>query len=71
MSLLRKVRVLLGALVHKPLTPRPEKADLDHEPGSPAEVPEVQGAPGLESRQQELADTERVADLITQQQRED
>jgi hypothetical protein len=71
MSLLRKVRVLLGALAHKPFAPRPEKVDLDQEPGKSAEATKPQGAPGLESRDQGVAETERVADLIAQQQRED
>jgi len=29
MSLLRKLRVLAGALVHKPFMPKQEKVDLD------------------------------------------
>jgi len=32
MSLFRKVRTLLGALAHKPFSPRLEKADLDPSP---------------------------------------
>jgi hypothetical protein len=69
MALFRKVRVLVGALVHRPFLPRVEKAELDesqsqgaeerHRPRSPANVREV-----------DLPDQERVADLIVQQQRD-
>jgi hypothetical protein len=60
MSLLRKIRVLVGALAHRPFMPRPEKVDLSQD----------REQPGEES-QPEVADTERVADLLAQQQREE
>ena len=62
MSFLAKVRTLVGALVHKPFAPRPEKAQLE---GSHSEVPSRQHN-GLEE-QARVDDTERVADLISQQ----
>jgi hypothetical protein len=60
MSLLRKIRVLVGALAHRPFMPRPEKVDLSQD----------REQPGEES-QPEVADTERVADLLVQQRREE
>lgn len=71
MSLFRKLHTLLGALVHKPFMPRPEKADLDegqddHGRGTPRRE-----RPELEAREPEVGDTERVADLIAQQLREE
>ena len=63
MSLLAKVRTLVGALVHKPFAPRLEKVDLA--PPDSKTVP--QQHTGLESREADVAETERVADLIAQQ----
>ena len=67
MSFLSKVRTLVGALVHKPFVPRPEKAHL--------EQPEPEGTgqqrAELEGQEAEVAETERVADLIAQQKQED
>jgi hypothetical protein len=68
MSLFRKVRTLVGALVHKPFTPRPEKVDLDEgqdDRGKRTQRPE------LEAPEPEVGDTARVADLIAEQQREE
>ncbi len=59
MSLLRKVRVLVGALVHKPFTPRPEKVDLEEDESRQAEA-------SLAKKEPEVADSERVADLIAE-----
>ena len=70
MGLLRKLRVLAGALVHKPFMPRPEKVALDED----AQASGVEGSAreGLDSGAQEsdLVDGERVADLLDKQQRE-
>ena len=78
MGLLRKLRVLAGALVHKPFMPRPakaalaspEKAELDE--GAEASGTERPAREGLDSGAQEsdLVDGERVADLLDRQQRE-
>jgi hypothetical protein len=70
MGLLRKFRILAGALVHRPFMPRQEKVDLDEETKAAAEG----GSPrkDLEARMQEpdVSDGERVADLIAKKQRE-
>ena len=70
MSLLRKLRVLAGALVHKPFMPKQEKVNLDEE----AKAPEEEELPHerLDSGTQEpdLVDGERVADLIAKKQQE-
>ena len=63
MSLLRKVRILVGALVHKPFMPRPEKVELDPASGQPPSAsPKDRLAPGTQAP--EAQDGERVADLI-------
>jgi hypothetical protein len=64
MNLIHKVRILAGALAHKPFMPRPEKENLEE----PAEEARVSNEPALEQKP-EVADTERVADLIAQKQR--
>ena len=66
MGLLRKVRVLMGALVHRPFMPRPEKIELPQKPEAAQ-----QGEPGqaLETEGQQVTDEGRVADLIAEQQR--
>ena len=70
MGLLHKLRVLAGALVHKPFMPEQEKVDLDKE----AKAPGTEGQPceRLDTGAQEpdLVDGGRVADLIARQQRE-
>ena len=70
MGLWRKLRVLAGALVHRPFMPKQEKPDLDEE----ARASEKEALPHerLDSGAQEpdLVDGERVADLIAKQQRE-
>jgi hypothetical protein len=68
MGLFDKVRILVGALVHKPFMPRPEKVVLD-EAGDKAPAPEAADRDLAEEGQGAVADTERVADLIAQQQR--
>jgi hypothetical protein len=69
MSLFRKVRVLVGALVHRPFMPTPERIDPDEgriqglqeapQAGSPSEIGAV-----------DLSDQDRVADLIARQKRD-
>lgn len=71
MGLLRKVRVLVGALVHKPFAPRPEKVDLDKDSNTPQEGEIGRDSSALEAQEPEVTDTERVADLIAQRQREE
>ena len=63
MSFLSKVRTLVGALVHKPFAPRPEKAHLDQ----PDVESSGQQLADLEGRDDGVAETERVADLIAEQ----
>ncbi len=63
MGLLHKVRILVGALVHKPFTPRPEREELEPSPrqaGAKGVRPDLraQVTPGMEE--------DRVADLIAE-----
>jgi hypothetical protein len=71
MDLLGKVRTLAGALIHRPFTPRPEKADLDKGPNQPAEGATQEIRPALEKQEPAVADSERVADLIAQQRQDE
>lgn len=71
MDLLRKVRVLVGALAHRPFMPRPEKVDLSKGADPAQEGPASQNRSGLEAQPPRATDTERVADLITQRQSEE
>jgi hypothetical protein len=71
MGLLRKVRVLVGALVHMPFAPPPEKVDLDKESSTPQEGEIGRDSSALETQESDVTDTERVADLIAQRQREE
>jgi hypothetical protein len=67
MSLFHKLRTLVGALVHAPFTPRPDKAGQGQPPPHPltAARPADNGAGAdLEARQSGVADTDRVADLL-------
>jgi hypothetical protein len=69
MSLFRKVRVLVGALVHRSFMPTPERIDLDEgQVQGPQETPQA-GSP-LETGVVDLSDQERVADLIARQKRD-
>jgi len=70
MGFLDKVRTLVGALVHKPFSPRPDKVDLDKEPSLPEMVAVRPARSELEGREPGVAETERVADLIAQQKRD-
>ena len=69
MGLLQKIRVLAGALEHKPFMPGPEKVDLDE--GVKASGAKRSALEELDSGNQEpdLVDGERVADLLDKQQR--
>ena len=67
MSLLHKLRTLVGALMHAPLTSRPDRSGRDEpSPSSPAAARPVDKAESaeLEARPSAVADTDRVADLI-------
>ena len=67
MGFLHKVRILVGALVHKPFTPRPERVNLDEGPEKP--VPRRNLEPAAE--EEGLEDTERVADLIARERQDE
>jgi hypothetical protein len=71
MSFFRKVRVLVGSWVHKPFMPRSEKIDLDEEPDLAGKGPARKDRSTLETQEPQVADTERVADLIVQKQQEE
>jgi hypothetical protein len=66
MGLLHKVRILMGALVHKPFAPRPEKADLDEDDQRRQEKGADQPSAGMEAEGQTILEGDRVADLIAQ-----
>lgn len=69
MSLLRKVRTLIGALAHKPLAPRPDKIPLDNPEDARQDWGTGADRSGLSAAQPPLEDAERVADLIAQKRR--
>lgn len=63
MGLLHKVRILVGALVHRPFTPRPKREELEpssRQAGAKSTPPDprAQVTPGMEE--------DRVADLIAE-----
>jgi hypothetical protein len=67
MSLLHKLRTLVGALVHAPFTPGPDKPGPDQVPLQPpaaARPADNAGSADLKAREPGIADTDRVADLI-------
>jgi hypothetical protein len=64
MGLLHKVRILMGALVHKPFSPRPEKADLGHDDQCKLETDPAQSSTGMEPEGETALEDDRVADLI-------
>jgi hypothetical protein len=70
MGLLRKLRVLAGALVHKPFMPKQEKVNLDEETRVPGKEESPHERLGTGTQEPDLVDGERVADLIAKQQRE-
>ena len=69
MSLFHRVRVLVGALVHRPFMPTPEKIELDEDQAQGPEETQQAGSP-LEANTADLPDQGRVADLIVRQQRD-
>ncbi len=71
MGLLGKVRVLVGALVHKPFAPRPEKVDLDERSEAPREGNEPQESVSRQAPDTRVEDSDRVADLIAQQRQDE
>lgn len=64
MGLLRKIRVLVGALVHEPFVPKPERTELRERSDSTQK--EAVGREGStpSDRSAEELDKARVADLI-------
>lgn len=70
MGLLQKLRVLAGALVHKPFMPKPEKVALDEEPKVPGKAGPAREGLDSDAKEPDVVDGERVADLIAKQQRE-
>jgi hypothetical protein len=71
MSLLHKVRILMGALARRPFMPRPERVNLDDGPDSPRDEAQPADRVPLDAQEPEAQDTERVADLIAQQKRDE
>lgn len=67
MDLFHKVHTLLGALLHKPFMPRPEKAKLNDSPRPSHPHAAHPDRSTLETPELEVIDTGRVADLIQQQ----
>jgi hypothetical protein len=68
MDLLSKVRILVGAVAHKPFAPRPEKPDPQEETESSPAGPVRRDLSRLEEEQEpQVKETERVADLIARQ----
>jgi len=70
MSLLHKLRVLAGALVHKPFMPKQEKVKLVEEAKAPGKEGQPREHLDAGTQEPDLVDGERVADLIAKQQRE-
>lgn len=70
MGLLHKLRVLAGALVHKPFMPRQEKVDLDEATKAPRKEERAREHLDPDSQEPDVVDGERVADLIAKAQRE-
>jgi hypothetical protein len=61
MGLLRKMRILVGGLIHKPFMPRPQRVQLEASSSQAGET-EKQADAGAEVSQE--IEQERVADLI-------
>jgi hypothetical protein len=67
---LHKVRILVGALAHKPFTPRQQGSKAgDDEPVR--EKTAGQPDPSLQARKEGALDRDRVADLISQREGKD
>jgi hypothetical protein len=69
MGLLRKMRVLVGALVRRPFMPRPEQIELPQKPAGAGQGDTGTEPSGLAAEGQQVLDEGRVADLIAEQQR--
>ncbi|MFC2015302.1 hypothetical protein ACFLUM_00015 [Chloroflexota bacterium] len=69
MGFVDKVRILVGALVHKPFAPKPERVDLDE--GGRQKESTAQGSTAPVAEEDGLEDTDRVADLIAQRTRDE
>lgn len=67
MDLFHKVHTLIGALLHKPFMPRPEKVERNDTPRPPQSSAAQPDRSTLEAPESEVVDTGRVADLIQQQ----
>jgi hypothetical protein len=70
MRLFDKVRVLVGALAHKPFTPRPDRMPLDSMADSGQDRAKAPDRSVLNAQQSPVAGAERVADLIAQKRRD-
>jgi hypothetical protein len=71
MGLLDKVRILVGALVHKPFMPTPERVDLEERAEPSQESSVHQDGAALEAPEAGIEDTDRVADLLAQQRQQE
>ena len=69
MGFIDKVRILVGALVHKPFAPKPERVDLDE--GAKPKERTAQASTDPVAEDTVLEDTDRVADLIAQRTRDE
>jgi hypothetical protein len=70
MGLFHKLRILAGALAHKPFMPKQEKIDLDEGRKAPAEERTPRARPETGTQETDVSDGARVADLLAQKQRE-
>lgn len=71
MGLVHKFRVLVGALVHKPFMPRPERIETEEEPAPAPSEGAHRDTPHLDASEGQGLEAERVADLIARRQREE
>jgi hypothetical protein len=70
MDLLHKVRILVGALAHKPFMPRPEKLEPEEAAGQEQPKRSQPDVSKLEEQKPGVGDTDRVADLIVQRKKD-
>ena len=59
----------MGALVHKPFMPTPERVDLEERAEPPPESGVHQDGAALDAPEAGIEDTDRVADLLAHQRR--
>jgi hypothetical protein len=64
MDLFHKVRVLAGALVHKPFSSRPRESDSEQSAEQPDAKAARRDVSELEKPRPRVEDSDRVADLI-------